>query len=109
MKEPQSLFVNNVGIAPIRIDLLELQIPVAELVPPEVIELISRKVITMALESGIDLLSTLAEAACDPAIRQRHRLAGTLARLAEQQAGCVPDLVGEGFQRVDSIFAQRDI
>src|SRR6476660_8086238 len=109
MEQPESLLIDKIGVAPVWIKLLELQVPVAEIVPPEVIQLVGGLIVAMLLEVAIRRFRARVQAAGDPAVRQGNWLARTLARLAKQETGRVPDLVGEGLQRIDTVFAQRDI
>ena len=56
MQQPQRLLIHRIREAPVLVELLQLQVPVAEIVPPEVIQLVGRLIVAMLLEVAIGRL-----------------------------------------------------
>src|SRR5205085_7561737 len=95
--------------------LAELDVPVAQLAPEEVVEPVARLVEAEQLELPAHLCRRARQPREDPALRRREtfdRQLGLHARLAhsrQAEAGGVPDLVAEVAVALHALAVHRDV
>src|SRR5665213_1972304 len=94
MQQQQRLLMNLVRKTPIRIGLLEFQIPIAKLVPKESPNRVGGFMIAMRLKRIVRNFDRRVQTRADPSIRQRSPRRRS-AFFREQQPRSVPDLISE--------------
>src|SRR5581483_7569049 len=99
--------------------LRQLDVPVAQLVPGELVQRRGHEVEAIGLHGGLDARERPAEARSNPAVRHRclriparieaGRGALALAGGPEHEAGCVPELVAELAIALDAREIEADL
>ncbi len=112
MEQAQGGFEGGGGVAPSGgAHLFQFEIPVAEFVPEELPELLGEFVVAVLLDGAVGGFGGGVEARDDPAVFDGG-LSGRgsrLVRVQEEEAGGVPDLVGEGAGAFHALFGEDDI
>ncbi len=131
MQQPQRGFKHGQDIGPVviaagvlrKLELLQLDVPIAEFAPEELPDGLCGFVIAVGCDGAVDLFGTGVEAAEDPAVfegialdfvdapdlRRVHGSTRGPLHIHEQEAGGIPDLVGEVARAFQALGTEDDV